>query len=80
MTAQISAILAHRMRRSKMAEQIPLDNSYPPLRTEGSNLRLMVYFVVMVLVATQEEMSIYYITEAAREPNCKKQKNEDEGK
>ena len=35
-------------------------------------LKLMVDFVVMMLVATQKKMRIYYITEAAREPNCEK--------
>jgi len=32
----------------------------------------MVYFVVVMLVAAQKEMSIYYIAEAAWKPNSKK--------
>lgn len=78
MTSEISAILAYRKRRSKMSELAPVDNSYPPFQAESGNLKLMIYFIVVMLVATQKEMSIYYITEAAREPNSKKQKQEDE--
>jgi len=49
-----------------------LNNSCLSLRAKRGNLKLMVCFVVIMLVATQKEMSIYYIAEAAREPNCKK--------
>ena len=61
-----------------MTDQRLVDNPYPSLRAGSGNLKLMMYFVVMMLVTTQKEMSIYYITEAAREPNCKKQKHEDD--
>jgi hypothetical protein len=56
----------------KTIKQRLLNNAYLSLRAKRGNLKLMVDFIVMMLVTTQKEMSIYYIAEAAREPNCKK--------
>ena len=56
----------------KTIKQRLLNNAYLSLRAKRGNLKLMVDFIVMMLVTTQKEMSIYYIAETAREPNCKK--------
>jgi len=56
----------------KTIKQRLWNNSHLSLRAKRGNLKLMADSVMMMLVTTQKEMRINYVTDTARNPNCKK--------
>ena len=56
----------------KAIKQWLWNKPYLLLRAKCDDLELMVHLVVMMLVTTQKKMRINYVTDTARNPNCKK--------